>query len=678
MRTFLAFKFDSEISKEEIENGINRVRRHYYESHPINFEVEVSLFTHKNLGAVIFDSKNTPLKWKSVEEKDNKAIVTFAPPPNWKKFSVSGDVNKAPLEIMELLSENKQIQSEFSTPTCLCTIDKNSEELDIYTDPLGFARLYEYRGENGWFWSNRAGAVTLMAGEKAEADKDAWEFHSSAGWFVDTTSPIENVVRVEAGIRINTTSDYDIPRRKIDYGAFDRLVTPRKYQKFNASKIAEDMLNNLGSYSELWSLPYDVDLSGGKDSRVCSAAVIASKTEDVQFNTIATLEKEAETAQELLAKVNLSHKHNIIEPAKRDANKKVVKTPLKERLRTLFHHSDGDLTPVLTRTGVFPEEHFSDVKKIWIQGAMGEIGKATYYNSETFYNRLIKEGNYAAYKRVTRAYSGLDGIKPEITEKANQFIFSVIQKGKAKGVSNLYLLDYFYLVERARRWLPQNSDISRYSAFFSNVFLEQAFNMSYEEKMNLDVFTSVIEELVPQWKDVPFYRRKLTDRDERTEKGMRLWQTSDKEDIEEILSMPENWNDIFDEEKVMKIWDSAIDGDFHPGIESLFDRLVMKATYQEHLDRLNSQLESEESIFQIENTEIVFNPSNELDIKKAIRLIVYDDNLAEYVIDEVIFAEETFTLEKNNFSKDANLKFKYQIREKTHWQDITKYQRIVF
>lgn len=676
MRTFLAFKYDDEISNEEIDQSINRVKKHYYESHPINFEVETSVYKYKNLGAVIFDSKNTPLKWKNVEDNNRGALITFAPPPNWKKFSNSGDVENAPSEMFEALLANKELQSKFSTPTCMCTIDIEKEELDIYTDPLGFARLYEFKSEKGWFWSNRPGALTIMAGEEAKLDRDAWEFFSSAGWFVDTTSPIEKVVRVEPGLRINASSNYYEPRKLINYSAFEKMVSPRKYKKFNAKNIAKDMLENLASYSELWSLPFDVDLSGGKDSRVCSAAVIASKTEEVQFNTIATFEKEAETAQNLLQKVGLTDKHNIIKPTERDKNNKVIKTPLKERLKTLFHHSDGDLTPVLTRTGVFPETHFSNINKIWIQGAMGEIGKATFYSSQTFYERLIKKGNDAAYERVTRAYSLLDGVKPEVTDKANQFMFNVIQKGKTKGISDLYLLDYFYLVERARRWLPQNSDISRYSAFFSNEYLEQSFNMSYEEKLNLDVFTSVIEELVPEWRDVPFYRRKLTDRDERTEKGLRLWQTSDKEDIEKILDNPDKWNDMFDEEKILSIWKSAINGDFHPGIESLFDRLVMRAEFQEHLDRINTHLYDSFSKSDLKQRKQEFNPSKELNINQDIRLVIFENHKREYIIDEVIRSGDSYCLDIEFLKNNLDLKFKYQKYEDSRWIDIVKYEPI--
>lgn len=668
MRTFIAFKFDKDLSYDEISKNIERVKHHYYETVKINFDVAVFEYRFKNIGAVIFDSKTSPLRWESVVTDGNKGLVAYAPPPNWKKFSDSGDVLKAPKELLNKLVNNKDISNDFSTPTSVCLIDKDKETIDILSDPFGFARLYEYRGENGWFWSNRSGALPLLAGEEAKLDKDAWEFFCSAGWFIDTTSPFEKVVRVEPGIRIHASTDYNSPRLLINTGSFEKMVAPRPYKRFNAKQIAQDMLENFASFSELWSLPLVVDLSGGKDSRVCAAAVIASGAENVQFNTIGTLEQEAETASLLLNKVNLSHKHNIIDPGKIKRTSVSKRTPISERAKIMLHYTDGDLSPVSIRSNLNPDTHFSDIKKIWVQGAMGEIGKATFYGTESLYKRLLNKGENAAYERLVQAYSVLDGINPEITDTRNRFIFNVLTKGKTKGLSSLYLLDYFYLVERARRWLPQSVDVSRHSAFYSNEFIEQSFNMSYEEKLNLDVIKSVIGELVPEWKNVPFYKRKLSDKDERTAKGLRLWQTDDKEHIEKILSTPSKWNDMFDEEKVIEMWNNAIDGDFHPSLESLFDRLIMRACFEDHLERLNKSLNrNNEEIVK----KMVFNPLSDLSENEEVRLIVFDNNEESIIINTVIPSGKEYILDKSILNK--SIKYKYQIKEYDKWIDVTGY-----
>ncbi|WP_411843715.1 hypothetical protein [Salinicoccus sp. HZC-1] len=672
MRTFLAFKFDKDISSDEITESINRVKHHYYETVKVNFDVEVSEYRYKNIGAVIFDSKSNPLRWDSVVNDNGKALVSYAPPPNWKKFSDSGDVSKAPKELLNKLVDNKELISEFTTPTSICLIDSEKETLDIMSDPFGFARLYEYRGENGWFWSNRSGALPILAGEEAKLDKNSWEFFCGAGWFVDTTSPLENVVRVEPGIRVNVSSDYDSPRQLINNGSFEKMVAPRPYKRFNAKQIAQDMLENFASFSELWSLPLVVDLSGGKDSRVCAAAVIASGAENVQFNTIGTLEQEAETAALLLEKVNLSHKHNITNPGKIKRSGKSKRTPITERAKTMLHYTDGDLSPVSVRSNLNPDTYFADINRIWVQGAMGEIGKATFYGSESLYKRLLSKGENAPYERLTQAFSVLDGIKPEIADTRDKFIFNVINKGKTKGLSSLYLLDYFYLVERARRWLPQSVDVSRYSAFYSKEFLEQSFNMSYEEKINLDVIKGVIGELLPEWKDVPFYKRKLSDKDERTEKGLRLWQTSDKEYIEKILRNPEKWNDMFDEQTVLAIWNNAIEGDFHPNIEGLFDRLIIRACFEDHLDRLNEHLTVEENL---EALKSVFNPLIEQNVDCETRLIVFDYNEKKIFINSIIPLGDEYIVDDES-TLHSNMKYKYQKKENGKWIDVTGYSSI--
>src|SRR5699024_1037671 len=188
----------------------------------------------------------------------------------------------------------------------------------IYTDTIGFSRLYEYRGRNGWYWSNRAGALPLFSGEKAEMNKDGWASLVAAGWFIDNTSPIDRVTRVKPGLRINVTCDIEQPRRQIDYGAFNSLVSKRPQDRLDLKKIAEDMKFTLNSYQELWHLPFIVDLSGGKDSRICSAAVISSGIENVEFRTVANYDDELKVAQELLDEVGLENKHTIIYPTKNE------------------------------------------------------------------------------------------------------------------------------------------------------------------------------------------------------------------------------------------------------------------------------------------------------------------------------------------------------------------------
>ena len=75
--------------------------------------------------------------------------------------------------------------------------------------------------------------------------------------------------------------------------------------------------------------------------------------------------------------------------------------------------------------------------------------------------------------------------------------------------------------------------------------------------------------------------------------SMRLWQTSDKDGIEEILSNPHIWNEYLDEEKLLKLWNDAkndVLGAYTDASEKLFYRVMMIAHYQNHLKRLNHHI----------------------------------------------------------------------------------------
>src|SRR5699024_357508 len=114
-----------------------------------------------------------------------------------------------------------------------------------------------------------------------------------------------------------------------------------------------------------------------------------------------------------------------------------------------------------------------------------------------------------------------------------------------------------------------------------------------EERINNEFFTNSNKYFLPEWGDVRYFQ-KTDDKDGRSEKKMRLWQTSDREGIEKILNEPKRWNECFDEKQLLCLWEEAKTGSLNnssDAIEKLFYRVIMIAHYQEHLDRLNSYIE---------------------------------------------------------------------------------------
>lgn len=592
MRTILAFKFENNLNEQQVQEGIERVRNHYYRSINNDINIKENIVIHKNMGAMIFDLEDSPLLWEDVHESGDVSLITYAPPANWKRFSRTKDVKAAPKELLIYIMENKNSNLDFSAPACVVTIDKKNDEMNIFTDSIGFSRLYEFRGENGWFWSNRAGALTLFAGEKAEMNMDGWSSLCAAGWFINNTSPIDRVTRVEQGVTIRVTTDINKPRKHIDAGDFSNIVSPKPISELNLKKIAEDMKYNLESYKALWNLPLIVDLSGGKDSRVCAATVISSGGEDAEFRTVANYDDELAVAESLLQKVNLNHRHLIIDPSVKEDESKLIKNPIKERMKLLFHSTDGDFNPAIVQNDISEKSIYKYSSKLRIAGFLGEAAKPKYYDA-TRVKKLKKLKGDAAITRIKQTYFKYSSIQSDIQDKATEIIASSLQKGKNLGLHNIELLDYFYIAERGRRWPPQSNNIDRYSIFMSNEFLSQTSHMPLEERLNDDFFTEINKYLVPEWEGARYFE-KTDDIDERSEKRMRLWQTSDYEGIEKILSRPKKWNKFFKEEEIKHLWEEAKNDNLAnktDAVEKLFYRVMMIDYYQDHLNRLNSFIE---------------------------------------------------------------------------------------
>lgn len=587
MKTMVAFKFDTSVSESFIRHSLSRVKHHYYETHKINFEVSEEIYVQGNIGICIWGDKDTPLIWPDKVEDRNRVIMTYAPPPNWKTLCDTDDIKDAPFELFDRLKSNPNLAQDFSSPTTIATIDKHKKEMNIYTDSLGFGRLYEYRGQNCWVWSNKIAALPIFANEKAEIDMKSWKIMSGAGWFMGNTSPIKRVKRVEPSLQIKVTDKQNEPRILINHGGLNKLVSPRGITEVNVPELANNIRESIASFSDLWSIPLKVDLSGGKDSRVSAAAIVASKIDNVEFSTIGILQGEVDTASQLLDVVGYSSKHNIIQ---RNNNVRIEKKPLVDRVMTLFHEYDGDFAPTFVQSGLSPASYFNTPQKVWIQGAGGEIASGNYYQNDRLYSRLLEQNDNAAFYRLSNYLSSLGAVNEGVKELVDQQLFEILQLGELKGVYGLDSLDYFYLVERFRRWAALNGHLHRYSPFLANQFMRATFDMTPALKRKTSLHNDIINHLVPEWKDISFYKKKPTDRDEKTEKGLRIWQTNEKEPIEDILSTDGIWTDIFNKKEVSEIWSNAIEGNFKSYQETLFHRVVMIGLFEKHIDKINESI----------------------------------------------------------------------------------------
>jgi hypothetical protein len=90
---------------------------------------------------------------------------------------------------------------------------------------------------------------------------------------------------------------------------------------------------------------------------------------------------------------------------------------------------------------------------------------------------------------------------------------------------------------------------------------------------------------MPPWADIPFYRASSGDRRRGTRRPW-LWETSDRDDFNDVLASPKTWSDVFDAKMVKERWSETLSGRGIPRDEALFYRVAAKHFFLEHIERL--------------------------------------------------------------------------------------------
>lgn len=585
MRTFLAFKFKKAISEIECLNNVKKVQDYYEETY-LNYKLSLDYSIYKNIGAFILDDVSSKLNFPSIIERENIDILTFFPPLNYKDFNL--DKNKAMESICINLSNNKNILNTLTSPFMFSAINKDSEELNIYTDTLGVNRLYVLENDKGVFWSNRPSALLIFSNHKAKLNESSWKSYAVAGWFMDNDSPFEDVYRVPPSTVINVSANEITGNLYFNYSTegIEQLIYQGNENNSDTASLVNSIVTNLNSYIDLWDLNIQADISGGKDSRVSAASVLKTQSNNYSFRTINDIDKELNTSKLLLEKIGNKKDLRVLNP-----ELYINEQPcLSERVDRLLFEYDGDFSTVMISSPIIETNEFNSLKEIKINGFGGEIGKGAYYSNERWIEKLEKIGEGAAYYRLTNHFTKIGCVSEESITIMENKIKNILSKGEEIGINGLKLLDYFHFIERFRRWTPLSGQVHCYSPFINDLFISTALTNEPRENINANMHNEIISYLIPEWSDVKYFKATPEQSKEKDQKKLRLWQTKDKIDIEKILQDSFLWNDVFLEDEVKILWEQAKREGIPNFKETLFHRVAMRARFNSHMKRINRNI----------------------------------------------------------------------------------------
>lgn len=573
--TWVAFASRVPLEAGRVDAAMARVERHY--SQLVDYPLATSSLVAGHCGLGIAGDASPRCRWPHFAMGPALAVATAHVPGGWSRL-VSTGLEDAPLALGSAVRENPEAAVlALSPPMAIAVLDRRSGDLVVANDAIGAARAFTLEAGGLTVWSNRPGALAIFAGIEPQADERGWRLLAGAGWLLGDASPIAGVRRVAPGTLSRAGSDGVVTASATD--AVGALVQPDRPWRELATAAAEQMLEQVREVGSLWPERADVDLSGGRDSRVVAAATIAAGIE-ARYVTSNATPGEARVARELMARIGGGLHHQV---RRRKEGSASPGTPLLERAGNLHLLHDGVRHPQKLRGKMtLPRPRPEGAK---FSGHGGEIAHGFFYKSPAEIRRL-RGRRHRLTDRVMRFFSqGHDAASPEATDAAHEAVERALDEGRGHGLRGPALLDWFYLVDRFAHRSGLATDSERTVLFATPAAIAGAFALSPRQRVAGALHRELTARFVPEWAGVDYFKP-TAERIARS-KRERIWQVeADAKAVEEILAAGGPWAELYDRDEALREWRELRAGRGNRKAEGLFEGIVYRASFDGHLERL--------------------------------------------------------------------------------------------
>ena len=577
-QTWVAYAFDEPAKTEDINERSARVRRHTQRLFAEEIVEERAGGTCLGLG--LWRRPDPRLRASLFTESADLAAATTSAITGSR--DVVGDAN-APLQaIAAHLLENAHEAVRLNPPFVAGAISGARDRLVIINDAIGAARLFELEVPGCRVWSNRIGALVAFAGERPQLDERAWQVLAATGWFLGETTSLERVRQLRSATIIRATRAGERTSVAIERNveALGELVAPRRARLArSAREAAESALALVQDVGSAWDTRVRVDLSGGRDSRVSAAAAIAAGL-DAELRTSDLEHGEVDLVRGLIERAPGNPDHSVKEPEHEPEDS------LAERLGGIHLVHDGMRNPQSLLRSSMPIPH-GPLEAPVLSGHGGELGHGFYYGSAGEIRRLRRGGFDALLDRLEKAARKKHGAANEeaylvYRDEAER----TLAEASDLGLKGPAMLDYYYLAQRLANRSGLTTRNERWSACSTPGFIRACFDLKPKDRLVSRMHRLVIAELLPAWADQPWYERPA---DAPDTKRTRIWdKPGHREELGAIVEHDESWHGLFDVAQVKAAWADAQAGDVHQHWESVFTRVIWRATFERHaalLDR---------------------------------------------------------------------------------------------
>ena len=592
MQTLLAYAFDEAAEAPttgEAAAGLKRVAEHYEPLWPA--PVRRSGRDTGRTGLYVFDEAESHWRWPSWAESADLCAATLYLPLGYERVVGDLEPEAAALPLAAALAARPGAVLELTPPFVVASLDPVSGELSLHTDGVGVGRLFELRFPGGWVWSNRPAAAVRFAGIYAEPDRAGWRTFAASGWFMGDSTPLDKVTAVPGGAVVRYRPDAG-GRQITRLDAVAAWAEAGRGDALRAERVeaAAEALRGFGrSLKRMHEGTVSIGLSGGRDSRLVAAAMLAAGV-DVRFQTNGAEPGEADVAEHLVSLLSASmrpeHVVNRPEPGLVGQVHTVADDTELVPNVLRWHRAQDGLRPATSLATPAPAG-LTRADYIAVSGAAGEIARGYFYPPDHQEVAALPTAQrldaYAAKlsKRILR--------RPGISAAALQTSESAVQAdllaAMSSGLADARMLDYFYAAERTRKWGTVPERIGTVVPLLVPEFVQAGFGLTAAQRQQDALHTTLIAHLVPQWANQAFYRPPAG----AVEAPLRprLGRAPDRERLTQILAARGAWTDAYDHPVVLATWRRLLDGSGDHNDEQLIQRALWAAVFEDYIAEVN-------------------------------------------------------------------------------------------
>jgi hypothetical protein len=589
MQTLVAYAFDESAIADRAAAGLKRVAEHYDPLWP----VPVRRYGRDlgRTGLHVFDEAESPWRWPSWAESADLCAATLYLPLGYER--VVGDVEPegAALPLAKALSARPAAVLELTAPFVVAALDPVGGELSLHTDGIGVGRLFELRFPGGWVWSNRPAAACRFADVYAEPDRAGWRTFAASGWFMGNSTPIDKVTAVPGGAVVRYRPDaggrqmtrLDAVAAWAEAGRGDALAKDRV-------EASAEALRGFGrSLKRMLHGTVSIGLSGGRDSRLVAAAMIAADV-DLVLQTNGAEHGEADVAEHLVSLLPAQRRpeHVVNRPKAGEGGQVHAVSKDTELIPNVlrWHRAQEGLRPATSLATGAPAA-LTRADYIAVSGAAGEIARGYYYPPDHQQIAALPTAQRldAYTAKLSRRILRRPGISAAALQTSEEAVRATLLAAVSGGLTDARMLDYFYADERTRRWGTVAERTGTVVPLLVPEFVQAGFGLTAAQRQQDALHNVLIARLVPQWADQAYYKPPTGTVE--APLRPRLGHAPDREHVTRILTATGAWTDGYDQPAVLATWRRLLDGVGDHNDEQLIQRVLWAAVFEDYIAEVN-------------------------------------------------------------------------------------------